>query len=242
MAADAVGHAQRVPHDLHRCGRGPDPRSRADHLRHRLLDGLRGAGAPQRADRRGGRMPHADQPQPDRDLQRRAEHLCGLQPDEHGGGQGSLLQTQDLRRGLHSVGLRGETARRPAGQRRDLRRRQLLPHVPAGVSGGRDFDRRHGRDGRIPASDRQGSQPPAGAGHDPAGHLPVPQPVQPLSGLRHVRHARDHHGHHPADDAHRHRHDRRHMARIRATANSVRPTASGCPRSRSCWAKRWSTA
>lgn len=27
----------------------------------------------------------------------------------------------------------------PAGQRRDLRRRQLLPHVPAGVSGGRDI-------------------------------------------------------------------------------------------------------
>ena len=86
-----------------------------------------------------------------------------------------LLQTQDLRRGLHSVGLRGETARRPAGQRRDLRRRQLLPHVPAGVSGGRDFDRRHGRDGRIPASDRQaGHQPPAGAGHDPAGRSTSP--------------------------------------------------------------------
>lgn len=61
----------------------------------------------------------------------------------------------------------------------------------------------------------KGARHPAGDGHDAAGHLPVAQSVHSLSGLRIVRHAGDHHRHHPADAPHRHRHDRRHVARIR---------------------------
>ena len=187
-------------------------------------------------------MPHADQPQSDRHLQRRAEHLCGLQSDLDGRGQRAVLRTQNLRRGLHSVGLRGETLRRRAGQRGDLRRRQLLPDVPPGFPGGRDLDRQDGGDGRIPAPDRQGGQHPAGAGHHPARDLPVAQPVQPLSGLRHVRHAGDHHGHHPADDADRHRHDRRHVARIRTLPQTLPPQGGGgCRRCPSSWDADWST-
>ena len=162
-------------------------------------------------------MPHPDQPQPRGNVQRRAEYVRGLQPDEHGGGQGALLQPQNIRRGLYTVGLRGKNARGLAGQRGDLRRRQLLPDVPPGVPGTGDLDRQHGRDGRVPAPDRQGGGYPAGTGHDAARNLPVAQPVQPLPGIRYLRHAGNHHGHHPADAAHRHRHDRRHVARIRAS-------------------------
>lgn len=39
-------------------------------------------------------MPHADQPQSDRHLQRRAEHLCGLQSDLDGRGQRAVLRPQ----------------------------------------------------------------------------------------------------------------------------------------------------
>ena len=120
-----------------------------------------------------------DQPQPRGNVQRRAKYVRGLQPDEHGGGQGALLQPQNIRRGLYPVGLRGETARGLAGQRGDLRRRQLLPDVPPGFPGTGDLDRQHGRDGGIPAPDRQGGGHPAGKGHDAARNLPVAQPVQP---------------------------------------------------------------
>ena len=160
-------------------------------------------------------MPHGDEPQPNRNLQRRAEYVCGLRTDGHGGGPGTVLRPQDLRRGLHSVGLRAEARRRVAGRCGDLLRRQLFPHVPAGVSGVGDDDRADGRDGRVPEADRQRGGHSAGAGRDAAGHLPVAQSVQPLSGLRNLRHAGHHHRHHPANHAYRNRHDRRHVARAR---------------------------
>ena len=69
-------------------------------------------------------VPHTDQPQPRSDVQRRAEYVRGLQPDEHGGGQRSFLQPQDIRRGLYPVGLRGETAR---GARRPTWRSTSMP-------------------------------------------------------------------------------------------------------------------
>ncbi len=72
-----------------------------------------------------------------------------------------------------------------------------------------------GGHGTVPAAHRQRRRHPAGDGRDAAGHLPVAQPFHSLSGLRIVHHARDHHRHHPADAPDRHRHDRRHMARIR---------------------------
>ena len=145
-------------------------------LRHRLLDGLRGAGAPQRADRGGGRMPHADQPQPDRDLQRRAEHRRGLQSDEHGGGEGSpssnarfygvVYIPSDYEEKL----LGGPQANVAiyADASYFLMYRQVFQEVVTSIGA---------MAGAMVEFQRliaKGAQPPAGAGHDPAGHLPVP--------------------------------------------------------------------
>ena len=146
--------------------------------------------------------------------------------DGHEGGRAPFLRPQDLRSSLHP---------------RDYERR-LLGGSQANVAlyvdasyflmyrqvfqGAGDDDRPHGRDGRVPAPDRPRCRHSAGHGRDAARDLPGGKPLQSLPGLRVVRHAGHHHRHHPADDAHRHRHDRRHLARIRSLPQAV---SSGAP-------------
>lgn len=209
------GHPQRIQGGLHRRRRTTGHGAGHLHLLDALRIGLCSRSAAQRPDRRDRREPDPVEPRTDPHLRRRPQYLRGLRAERHGGGRRALLRPQDLRRGLHSAGLREATAGRFVSRRIALCRRQLLPHVPSGVPGARDGHRTDGGHGTVPAAHRQRRRHPAGDGRDAAGHLPVAQPFHSLSGLRIVHHARDHHRHHPADAPDRHRHDRRHMARIR---------------------------